>query len=75
MLLDVDMMNTSGLIISCGPHAAIPHHEGNGTIRPNLPIICDIFPLHRKSGYYADMTRTYVKGNPSSEMQKIYDGA
>ena len=73
VLLEADMMNTSGLIISCGAHAAIPHHEGHGPIKPHQPIICDIFPLHRSTGYYADMTRTYVKGKASPEMQRIYD--
>lgn len=70
--VEQDLINTDGMIISCGPHAAIPHHRGAGPLRPHSTIICDIFPRHRTSGYYADMTRTYVKGEPSEEVQRMY---
>lgn len=72
VLLEHDMLNTDGIILSCGPHAAIPHHQGAGPWRPNTTLICDIFPRHRATGYYADMTRTYVKGKPTEEVQKMY---
>lgn len=68
-----DMFNVEGIIVSCGPHAAIPHHQGHGPITPHAPIVCDIFPRHRASGYFADMTRTYVKGAPSSELARMYE--
>lgn len=67
------MMNTEGIIISCGPHAAIPHHRGAGIIRAHQTIICDIFPRNMETGYYADMTRTYVKGRPSETIAKMYE--
>lgn len=66
------MFNVEGIIVSCGPHAAIPHHQGHGPIAPNQTIVCDIFPRHRASGYFADMTRTYVKGQPSPELMRMY---
>lgn len=72
VLLDQDLINMDGMIISCGPHAAIPHHRGEGLIRPNETIICDIFPRHRATGYCADMTRTYVKGTPSDTVLRMY---
>lgn len=72
VLLEQDMLNSEGMIISCGPHAAIPHHPGSGALRPHTTIICDIFPRHRASGYFADMTRTYVKGTPSDAVRKMY---
>ncbi|MBI4434801.1 aminopeptidase P family protein [Candidatus Uhrbacteria bacterium] len=68
-----DLFNVEGIIVSCGPHAAIPHHPGHGPIRAGETIVCDIFPRHRASGYFADMTRTYVKGSPSSEIVRMYD--
>ncbi|HEY4514576.1 MAG TPA: Xaa-Pro peptidase family protein [Candidatus Paceibacterota bacterium] len=68
-----DMVNDSGFIIASKDQAAIPHHEGHGPIYANQPIICDIFPRHRATNFYADITRTYVKGTPTDEMQKIYD--
>jgi Xaa-Pro aminopeptidase len=36
-------------------------------------IILDIFPADKASRYYADMTRTVVKGEPGEELQKMYD--
>lgn len=73
VLLEEDMVNVEGIIISCGKHAAIPHHPGHGPIRPHQTIVCDIFPRRRSNGYFADMTRTYVKGTPSQQVQKMYE--
>jgi Xaa-Pro aminopeptidase len=47
-------------IVSCGEDTAIPHMTGTGPLRSDEPIIIDLFPVHEKSGYYADMTRTFV---------------
>jgi Xaa-Pro aminopeptidase len=73
VLLRENMLNTEGIIISSGKQASMPHHAGSGPLLPNKPIICDIFPRDRTNGYFADMTRTYVKGKASLEMKKIYD--
>jgi Xaa-Pro aminopeptidase len=59
-------------IVSCGEDTAIPHMTGTGPIRADEPIIIDLFPLHEKSGYFADMTRTFVKGEPSPEILDMY---
>jgi Xaa-Pro aminopeptidase len=72
-LIEKGMFDLLGMIISSGQQTAIPHHSGAGPIRPHQPIVSDIFPRHRASGYFADMTRTFVKGNPSQEIQKMYD--
>jgi Xaa-Pro aminopeptidase len=45
---------------------------GTGPLQADEPIIIDLFPLHEKSGYYADMTRTVVKGEPSQEIREMY---
>lgn len=74
ILLREDMENNDGLIISCGVHAAMPHHSGKGPLRPNQTIVCDIFPRNRTTGYFADMTRTYVKGTPTEQVLKMYKG-
>lgn len=73
LLLTHGLLNTEGIIISCGPHAAIPHHPGQGELKAGQTIICDLFPRDRKSGYFADMTRTYIKGNVSNELRDLYD--
>ncbi|HBB36557.1 MAG: hypothetical protein UX02_C0002G0053 [Candidatus Moranbacteria bacterium GW2011_GWC1_45_18] len=72
-LIEKGMFDLLGMIISTGAQTAIPHHSGSGPIRPHQPIVCDIFPRHRNSGYFSDMTRTYVKGKPSAEIQKMYE--
>lgn len=72
ILLSHDMTNDEGIIISCAGHTAIPHHRGAGMIRPHQTIVCDIFPRHRETGYFADMTRTYVKGEPTEEIANMY---
>jgi Xaa-Pro aminopeptidase len=59
-------------IVSCGKDTAIPHMTGTGPLQADEPIIIDLFPLHEKSGYYADMTRTVVKGEPSQEIHEMY---
>jgi Xaa-Pro aminopeptidase len=59
-------------IVSCGEDTAIPHMTGTGPLCADEPIIIDLFPVHEKSGYYADMTRTFVKGEPSPEILEMY---
>jgi Xaa-Pro aminopeptidase len=60
-------------IVSCGEDTAIPHMTGTGPLRANEPIVIDLFPVEEKTGYYADMTRTLVKGEPSQEIRDMYD--
>ncbi len=71
-LIEKGMFDLLGMIISTGKQTAIPHHIGAGPILPHQPIVCDIFPRHRASGYFSDMTRTYVKGKPSPEIEKMH---
>lgn len=59
-------------IVSCGIHSSMPHHTGEGPLRAGQPIVIDIFPRSQKSGYFGDMTRTVVRGEPSKELQKMY---
>jgi Xaa-Pro aminopeptidase len=60
-------------IVACGPQSASPHEEGHGVLYAHRPIVIDIFPRLKSSGYFGDMTRTYVKGDPSPQQQKLYD--
>ena len=60
-------------IVSCGEDTAIPHMSGSGPLKSDEPIVIDLFPVEEKSGYYADMTRTVVKGEPSKEIREMYD--
>jgi len=60
-------------IVSCGVDSAQPHNLGKGPILANQLIIIDIFPKSKTQRYFADMTRTVVKGNATDEMKKMYD--
>lgn len=60
-------------IIACGDQAVDPHCVGFGPLRAHLPIVFDIFPRSNKNWYWADMSRTFFKGEPSPEARKMYD--
>jgi len=60
-------------IVACGREGADPHNIGAGFIRAHQPIIIDIFPRVLATGYWGDMTRTYVKGRATPEVKKIYN--
>jgi Xaa-Pro aminopeptidase len=62
----------SHTIVACGTQSADPHNMGSGVIAAHQPIIIDIFPRLVASGYWGDMTRTYVKGKATPELQKMY---
>src|SRR5207249_11936380 len=49
-----------------------PHAPGSGPIPARRPIVLDLFPRSRESGYYGDITRTVVKGRPDSRTLSAY---
>ena len=63
----------SGSIISCGAASANPHAAGDGPLIVRVPIVCDIFPRSRSTGYYADITRTFFKGEPNRSVKNMYE--
>jgi len=60
-------------IIAGGVQACDPHNEGAGPLRANESIVMDVFPRHTSTRYFADMSRTVVKGRASREMKRLYD--
>ena len=60
-------------IVSCGLDTSQPHNGGSGPLFANQPIIIDIYPKSSHTRYFADMTRTVVRGKASPEIRKIYD--
>ncbi len=62
-----------GTITSGGTQAADPHERGSGPLKAGETVILDIFPRNQRSRYYADMTRTFIKGEPSPEMERMYE--
>jgi Xaa-Pro aminopeptidase len=59
-------------IVSHGPQSAIGHEMGSGAIGPGEPIVVDLWPRDRETGFYADMTRTYVAGAPPEELVEYH---
>jgi len=43
------------------------HEPGSGPLPAGLPIQVDLWPRHEESACWADMTRTFVVGEPSAE--------
>ena len=60
-------------IVACGVDAADPHDRGSGPLEAGQPIIVDIFPRSKETGYHSDMTRTFVKGEASETISEWYD--
>ena len=64
---------SEGAIIAPGKQAADPHMIGTGPLRAGEAIVMDIFPQHKATRYFADMTRTVSKGEPAAEIAKMYE--
>ena len=64
---------SEGAICAPGPQAVDPHQIGTGPLHAAEPIVMDIFPQHKITRYWADMTRTVSKGEPSAEIRKMYE--
>ena len=60
-------------IIACGAQAVDPHNEGAGPLKANEPIVMDVFPQHAETRYFADITRTVVKGKASPKVRKMFE--
>ena len=57
-------------IVAPGPQGAMGHDMGSGPIRPNTPLVVDIFPRDNASAVYTDMTRTFVVGEVSDDVRE-----
>ena len=64
---------SDGAVCAPGPQSVDPHQIGTGPLHQGEPIVMDIFPQHKQTRYWADMTRTVSKGEPLPEIRKIYE--
>ncbi|MDR2982792.1 MAG: Xaa-Pro peptidase family protein [Puniceicoccales bacterium] len=71
--LDNGALNVTGLIAAAGDQAVDCHCHGNGPIRANELIVVDIYPRVSATGYFGDMTRTYLKGKASPAQRKLVE--
>jgi Xaa-Pro aminopeptidase len=49
------------------------HDPGVGPLAPDVPITVDLWPRDEESGCHADMTRTFVVGEPSAEVVAMHE--
>ncbi len=68
------MIEDHETILSQGRDAGIPHSRGDASapVRPSVPIVLDIFPADRSSGYFFDLTRTFCVGPIPDELRRIH---
>ncbi len=60
-------------IVAGGAQAVDPHARGSGPLPSNEPIVIDIFPRSKSTRYFADMTRTVLRGETSREVEELYE--
>ncbi len=63
----------SNTIVAGGEEGSMPHEAGSGPLKAGWPVVIDIFPRSQENGYFGDMTRTVVKGEPSAELSRMYN--
>lgn len=59
-------------IVAGGEQACDPHNEGTGPLPAHRSIIFDVFPRSATSRYFADMSRTVIRGKASVELKRLY---
>ncbi len=69
------MVEDHETILSQGRDAGVPHSRGdaNAIVRASVPIVLDIFPSDRDSGYFFDETRTFCVGPVPEELRRIHE--
>ncbi len=60
------------MIVSHGPQSAVGHDMGSGPIAPGEAIVIDVWPKDVETACYADMTRTFVVGEPPAEIVEYH---
>ncbi len=58
-------------IVAPGRQGCDPHETGSGILRAGVPVILDVFPRDARTGYFADITRTVVRGRPDPRVERM----
>ncbi|MGH9421830.1 MAG: M24 family metallopeptidase, partial [Thermoanaerobaculia bacterium] len=68
------MLEDHDTILSQGRDAGIPHSRGDASavVRSSVPIVLDIFPADRETGYFFDLTRTFCVGPVPDELRRLH---
>ena len=64
--------SAEGTIVAVGPQGARPHDVGSGPLRAGVPIVIDIFPRDKETGYWGDITRTVVRGPAPEAVRRMH---
>ena len=76
-IINVKLMENNCLaahsIVACGADGVDPHNQGSGPLYAHQSIIMDIFPRDSESRYFADLTRTVVRGKASPKLKKMFE--
>jgi len=64
--------SAEGTIVAIGPQSARPHEVGSGPLRAHVPIVIDIFPRSKETGYWGDLTRTVVRGRAPAAIRRMH---
>lgn len=69
------LVNVYGSIVAQGEESGVPHNAGSDErpVRARQPIIADIFPRCARSGYFFDMTRTFLPGRATRAQKQAYE--
>jgi Xaa-Pro aminopeptidase len=60
------------MVIAAGPNAPTGHEPGAGPLPAHIPIEIDLWPRDERSGCWADMTRTFVRGEITDSIAQLY---
>lgn len=60
-------------VVAAGTDTAEPHGQSHGPIAVDEPVLVDLGPVDQETGYYADLTRTFVRGEPPQQLAEWYD--
>jgi Xaa-Pro aminopeptidase len=60
-----------GTIVAGGEQGVEPHGRGSGPLKTGEPIVVDIFPRNRSTGYWGDITRTVVHGRAPAPVRRM----
>ena len=59
-------------IVAPGAQGAVGHDLGSGPIAAGQSVVIDLWPKDPETACYADMTRTYVVGEPPEELAEYH---
>lgn len=68
------MIEDHETILAQGRDAGVPHSRGDARapLRMSVPLVIDIFPADKTTGYFFDLTRTFCIGPIPDELARVH---